>query len=569
MTRRFLIATVFLLIASARAYSLTPWRELTPSGASDVFSIKYHAGRLYVGTNLGLFVSSDRGQTWNPLSQGLIAGGIYTLEGNEQTLLAIVDHRAVFRLSPDKTSWVPSSSGLPGNANLQELAVIGNNAFVTSEQSFENPSAPSATYRSRDGGQSWSPFQFPRIGQATGFMGTHGTTIFIYAGNPQTSGLFRSTDQGESFTEFPVDQNIDTPNALVVTSDYVFIGCSGRIWRTPVTPSLPWNGFKIQTTSITVYGMVANERGLLAYMYDGILGSKGGTGERWVPAGLGGKRVSAIGIMDSDLLAAVEGGRIFISSEPFPDAVALSAASYGRECAPGSIAAVFGDEFSTSTGSAATIPLPNSLAGTTVSVLDTEGRSHPAGLFFVSPSQVNLLIPESIPQGEFAFVVRNEQGIEKTGLLSVGLISPSLFSANSDGVGVPAGFVLRVSPNGTQTTIPLFRYSDVWKKQMTNPIRLTPNSDKFYLVLYGTGWRFRSTTDPVFVIFNQFHYGDLPPSFEANLTYVGPAPGYAGLDQMNIQLSGGFGGFSLRRVGVSRSSPVDSVTQFLDIDLSF
>jgi uncharacterized protein (TIGR03437 family) len=43
--------------------------------------------------------------------------------------------------------------------------------------------------------------------------------------------------------------------------------------------------------------------------------------------------------------------------------------------------------------SAASLPLPTRLAGVTVNVLDSFGPSRPAGLIFVSPTQVNFVVP--------------------------------------------------------------------------------------------------------------------------------------------------------------------------------
>src|SRR5262245_39385422 len=71
--------------------------------------------------------------------------------------------------------------------------------------------------------------------------------------------------------------------------------------------------------------------------------------------------------------------------------VTVSAASYDPNgiLAPDSIAAAFGTKLATQIASAASQPLPTSLAGTTVKVKDSAGVERLAPLFFVSPGQIN------------------------------------------------------------------------------------------------------------------------------------------------------------------------------------
>src|SRR5262249_36583298 len=72
----------------------------------------------------------------------------------------------------------------------------------------------------------------------------------------------------------------------------------------------------------------------------------------------------------------------------------VSAGSYsGGALASEAIMTAFGSNLATSTQSATDIPLPTSLAGTTVSVQVGGGMERLAPLFFVSPTQVNYQMP--------------------------------------------------------------------------------------------------------------------------------------------------------------------------------
>ncbi|MGH9802363.1 MAG: hypothetical protein ACRD82_18520, partial [Blastocatellia bacterium] len=128
----------------------------------------------------------------------------------------------------------------------------------------------------------------------------------------------------------------------------------------------------------------------------------------------------------------------------------VSAASYGAEVAPGEIVAAFGSRLATQTLIATDadpntpgIQLPTELGGTTVEV---NGRR--AGLFFVSPTQVNYQMPAATETGSANVVVRAGDGAISTGTAQINAAAPAIFTANSSGAGVPAGNVLRVLPNG-------------------------------------------------------------------------------------------------------------------------
>ncbi len=74
--------------------------------------------------------------------------------------------------------------------------------------------------------------------------------------------------------------------------------------------------------------------------------------------------------------------------------VTNSASFAASEVAPGSIATIFGADLSTGTALAEAVPLPTTLAGTTVKVNGT-----PVPLYFVSPNQINFQVPNDALAG--------------------------------------------------------------------------------------------------------------------------------------------------------------------------
>src|SRR5262245_9950219 len=87
------------------------------------------------------------------------------------------------------------------------------------------------------------------------------------------------------------------------------------------------------------------------------------------------------------------------TNQPFTSS---SAASYGRSIFTSEmIVAGFGQDLATSTEAASTIDLPTTLAGRSVVVEDYFGAEKPAQLFFVSPFQINYLMPAGLTEGSY------------------------------------------------------------------------------------------------------------------------------------------------------------------------
>lgn len=203
-----------------------------------------------------------------------------------------------------------------------------------------------------------------------------------------------------------------------------------------------------------------------------------------------------------------------------------SAASFsvGR-AAPETIVAGFGDMLAGSMQVAVGLPLPTTLAGTTVNVKDSLGAERAAPLFFVSPNQVNYQIPAGAAPGLATVSIGNDRGDLVTGTIQIESTVPGLFSANSSGQGLAAALALRVKPNGEQQYEPIAVYDSALAAFVARPIDVS--SDDVYLILYGTGLRHRSSLSAVSAKIG---------GSASQVIYAGGQGSYAGLDQLNVQL---------------------------------
>jgi uncharacterized protein (TIGR03437 family) len=195
----------------------------------------------------------------------------------------------------------------------------------------------------------------------------------------------------------------------------------------------------------------------------------------------------------------------------------VSAASFAESAiASDSIVSAFGTNFSTTSELAAGSPLPISLAGVLVRVLDSAGVDQNAGLYAVTPNQVNFVLPANTAPGTAVITLLAADARRFSGNTFVQAVAPAVFYSSTSTGNWTAANLLRVRADGTREFGPIVNGA---------PIDFGPEGDRLFLEIYGTG--LRKATDGSL----QVSVGDNLP-----LLYAGPQGGFPGLDQVNVEL---------------------------------
>ena len=189
-----------------------------------------------------------------------------------------------------------------------------------------------------------------------------------------------------------------------------------------------------------------------------------------------------------------------------------SAAAPSGAVAPDSLASLYGANLAPGVAQASAQPLPLALGGVTLSVTDAAGVERAAPLLYVSPGQINFLVPDGTAPGLATLAVTGQ-----TFTAAVQPVAPTLFSMNGTGSGVAAATAIRVQAGAPalQTPVPV-----------SAPIVLGVDTP-VYVSFFGTGIRNRSSLANVAMTIN---------GIGVPVLYAGPAPGYTGLDQVNAAL---------------------------------
>jgi uncharacterized protein (TIGR03437 family) len=162
------------------------------------------------------------------------------------------------------------------------------------------------------------------------------------------------------------------------------------------------------------------------------------------------------------------------------------------EVAPEELVSIYGSNLAVEIAQPATaataLTLPQSLGGLSVSVADGTGAVLACGLSYVSPSQVNFLMPPGLAPGAALVTVVRAGTVVAAAPMTIARVAPGIFAASQ----------LVHADNGA-----------------------------VYLVFYGTGIRNRSDSSAVTCMVN----GTALP-----VAYAGAQPDFPGLDQVNVLL---------------------------------
>jgi uncharacterized protein (TIGR03437 family) len=202
----------------------------------------------------------------------------------------------------------------------------------------------------------------------------------------------------------------------------------------------------------------------------------------------------------------------------------LNGASFAAvPLAPDSFASAFGAALATGTESIPA-PYPTSFGGTKVTFTDSKGVARSAPLSYVSPTQVNYIVPDGTALGP-ATVTVTSGGTSFSEPVAIATIDPGVFLFG--GTNLVAANVLVVHADNSQTVGNVYS-TDSSGSLIPAPIDLSGPNTQVFLILYGTGLRGHSSAPNSVTV--------TAGGVNLPVSYASAQPQYAGLDQIDALL---------------------------------
>jgi uncharacterized protein (TIGR03437 family) len=129
-------------------------------------------------------------------------------------------------------------------------------------------------------------------------------------------------------------------------------------------------------------------------------------------------------------------------------------------------------------------------ANPSVAIRNAAGASQPALVRYSTDTRIDLVLPDALAPGAATLILTREDGIRTDVALNVEAVAPGVFTAASTGLGPPAAFAIRTTPDGAQFVESLFRCAATACSPA--PLDFGGEADRVVLVLYGTGLRGRA-----------------------------------------------------------------------------
>lgn len=167
------------------------------------------------GSGSGIYMTSDKGKTWQKVSAGLADSNVYVINHLDSTIFVGTWSAGVYYSDNDGKSWSPANNGLT-NLAVRTIASVGNRLYVGTWGG--------GVFISDDHGGSWAQSN-------TGINNPFVNSIaidspYVYMGN--TEGVYRSTNGGFSWDLTNKGLTTTYINTFLVIHPDIMVGTSGN-----------------------------------------------------------------------------------------------------------------------------------------------------------------------------------------------------------------------------------------------------------------------------------------------------------------------------------------------------
>jgi len=271
--------------------------------ANSVEALAVNASdHIYAGTDVGVFLSTDNGDSWTKTSLAATNVTAVIVNGGDDVFAGTISS-GVYRSTDDGASW---TQVLVTSASVKSFAEsAGGSIFAAA--------AAGGVYRSTDNGDSWT-LQVDGLRNIYGFAVATYTGGLVYVGT--YGGVYRSANSGDTWAAASGGlMNNEIVSLEINTSDYLFAGTNGDGLYRSADDGANW--IHTELTNASVPALTINSSGhLFAGTGCGVLRSTD-NGDTWtgVDEDLPGPGYNALEVTSTDILFVGTATGVYRSSD--------------------------------------------------------------------------------------------------------------------------------------------------------------------------------------------------------------------------------------------------------------
>jgi photosystem II stability/assembly factor-like uncharacterized protein len=273
-------------------------------------------GVLLAGTDNGVFVSTNNGNTWSLSNAGLAKDTVVSLVVSGYTLFAGTLHSGIYTSTNNGNSWTAANKGLPTDpidskiySQVNDITAAGGNLYACV---FHR-----GVFLSQNSGRSWTSINFGLTNTDVQSLAMNG--IDLYAGTGTGGGVFVSSDSGAAWKE--VNNGLTyTPgmvysvNSLAASNGRLFAGTLvGGVYKT-VDNGENWTSANNGLSATIVHSLYAHDGGLFAGTGNSGVFLTKDNGRSWIGISNGlpvNTAVLCLCMRDSTLFAGIYGSGVW------------------------------------------------------------------------------------------------------------------------------------------------------------------------------------------------------------------------------------------------------------------
>lgn len=243
---------------------------------------------------IGIYRSSDHGQSWTPLTNGLPPREVHSIVISSQGIIFLATNGGIYRSANNGDSW--EDLYFPGYSAISLTVDTNDDVFAGTGRGI---------YRSQDNGNTWilSSQGLPPNTAVTSLRAN--SLNHIFAGTSY-SGIFRSTDSGNNWV--PVNAglyNKSTWATCINSSNHIFVGTNGGGIFRSVNHGGHWDQINDGLINTTIYDLAIDQNNRILAGTDGNgLFSSTNSGESWQRFDFPAPRVKSVAFNTSGTIFA-------------------------------------------------------------------------------------------------------------------------------------------------------------------------------------------------------------------------------------------------------------------------